>query len=55
MRPYGRNDIFRFNSAYRILYPVLNRLEKACAETLVDGLLGNLESESLASKIYGVV
>ena len=54
-KPYGKGDIVRFNLAYQRLYPILSRSEKLHAEKLVDSLIDNLEDESLASRIYGVV
>ncbi len=53
--PYGQGEIVRFNLAYQRLYPKLSRSERIRAEKLVDALLENLEDESLASKVYGVV
>jgi hypothetical protein len=54
-KPYGQGEIVRFNLAYQRLYPQLSRSEQVRAEKLVDALLDNLEDDSLASKIYGVV
>jgi hypothetical protein len=54
-RPYGQDEIVRFNLAYQRLYPQLSRSEKLCAEKLVDDLLVDLENKNLAAKIYGIV
>ncbi len=54
-KPYGYNEICRFNRAYQSIYPHLSRLERRRAEHLVDALIAGLAHEDLAEKIFGVV
>lgn len=53
-KPYGKNEIVRFNRTYERIYPHLSQGEKRRAERLVDALIKNLENENLAAYIYGV-
>lgn len=53
--PYGKGDIVRFNLLYQRIYNQLNREEKRRAEEFVDALIANVESQELASRIFGVV
>ncbi len=54
-RPYGLNDILRFNRAYRKIYAHLGREEKRRAEEFVDALIEGVERKELKSRIFGVV
>jgi len=51
----GKGEVVRFNLAYQRIYPHLSREEEQHAEVLVDAMIADLENESLAAQIYGVV
>lgn len=54
-RPYGANDIHRFNQVYKRIYGQLSSVERRHAEEWVDDLIAGVERKELASSIFGVV
>ncbi len=54
-RPYGLNDILRFNRTYQKIYGRLGREEKRRSEEFVDALIEGVERKELKSRIFGVV
>ncbi len=54
-KPYGLQDILRFNRAYQPIYRRLLPEEKRRAEEFVDALIEGVERRELKSKIFGVV
>ncbi len=54
-RPYGLNDIIRFNRTYQKIYARLGREEKRRAEEFVDALIEGVEKRELKARIFGVV
>ena len=54
-RPYGLNEIRRFNQVCKRIYGDLNSIERRRAEEFVDSLIEGVERRELAPKIFGVV
>jgi hypothetical protein len=53
--PYNVQDILRFNSLYRLAYPVLSNEEKRRIEEFVDLIIKGVGERKLIPKIFGVV
>lgn len=54
-RPYGLQDILRFNRAYQPIYRRLPAEEKRRAEEFIDALIEGVERRELKARIFGVV
>ncbi len=54
-RPYGLQDILRFNRAYQPIYRRLSPEEKRRAEEFIDALIEGVERRELKARIFGVV